>query len=316
MGERSRPRVAVLYDSKGWAFHRISQQIERHLSGMFDIVTDSFTTVSAATLAGCDACILLFYGGISFIEGKLPSRVPLITCVYDYHLWPNRAEYRKLLDRSVLRSTCVMAACPAVADLLSIRSDVRVPNILPCFDGVDSKVFASTALRQNDHIVVGWAGNSDETFHGTVKGLALISEAVALVPGARLVLADRARGAVAFEAMPAWYADIDLLVCGSACEGTPNPVLEAASCGRAVVSTDVGIVRSLFECASGSMGAVVERTVPALAEALTQRLDRSRLRQEGLCARQAVENGWDWSCKVRQFECAIRAVVGDTDVAL
>jgi glycosyltransferase involved in cell wall biosynthesis len=306
----------VLYDSKGWAFHRISQQIERHLAGVFDVVTDSFTTVSAATLAECDACILLFYGGISFIEGKLPSNVPLITCVYDYHLWPNRAEYRKLLDRSVLRSTCVMAACPAVADLLSIRSDVRVSNIIPCFDGVDSKVFAPTALRQHDRLVVGWAGNSDEAFHGAVKGLALIREAVALVPGARLVLADRAHGAVAFEAMPAWYAGIDLLVCGSACEGTPNPILEAASCGRAIVSTDVGIVRSLFECAGGPMGAVVERTVSALAEALRQRLDRARLTQEGLCARQAVENGWDWACRVQQFERAIRVVTGGSDATL
>ncbi|WZB73295.1 glycosyltransferase family 4 protein [Achromobacter xylosoxidans] len=42
--------------------------------------------------------------------------------------------------------------------------------------------------------------------------------------------------------MPAYYNSLDLYVCPSAIEGTPNPVLEAMACGVPVISTDVGIV--------------------------------------------------------------------------
>ena len=37
-----------------------------------------------------------------------------------------------------------------------------------------------------------------------------------------------------------FYNDIGTLVCFSESEGTPNPILEAAACGRAVLSTKVG----------------------------------------------------------------------------
>jgi len=43
-----------------------------------------------------------------------------------------------------------------------------------------------------------------------------------------------------------FYNRIGTLICYSESEGTPNPVLEAASCGRAVISTKVGNVPELF----------------------------------------------------------------------
>ena len=50
------------------------------------------------------------------------------------------------------------------------------------------------------------------------------------------------RDALVRKEMVAWYHDIDVLVCTSINEGTPSPVFEAASCGRAIISTDVGCV--------------------------------------------------------------------------
>ena len=46
--------------------------------------------------------------------------------------------------------------------------------------------------------------------------------------------------------MPRYYSELDLLICASEHEGTPNPVLEAMACGVPVISTDVGIVAEAF----------------------------------------------------------------------
>lgn len=43
-----------------------------------------------------------------------------------------------------------------------------------------------------------------------------------------------------------YYSDIDLYICTSKIEGTPNPVLESMACGIPVISTDVGIVPDVF----------------------------------------------------------------------
>jgi len=74
-------------------------------------------------------------------------------------------------------------------------------------------------------------------------------------------------GSQPFETIPLWMAACDLLVLPSWNEGTPNVVLEALSCGRRVLSTNVGGVPDLL--VHSSLGSMVPRKSPeALAEAL------------------------------------------------
>ena len=54
--------------------------------------------------------------------------------------------------------------------------------------------------------------------------------------------ADRQERMIPHDKMVDYYNDIDIIVCTSKIEGTPNPVLEGMACGDVVVSTDVGIV--------------------------------------------------------------------------
>ena len=46
--------------------------------------------------------------------------------------------------------------------------------------------------------------------------------------------------------MPEYYNDIDVLIILSESEGTPMPLLEALSCGKLVISTDVGIASEIL----------------------------------------------------------------------
>ncbi|HDX2677011.1 TPA: glycosyltransferase, partial [Escherichia coli] len=61
-----------------------------------------------------------------------------------------------------------------------------------------------------------------------------------------LVLADRQLGFIPHDEMVKYYSQIDVYVCPSKIEGTPNPVLESMACGVPVISTDVGVVKDAF----------------------------------------------------------------------
>jgi glycosyltransferase involved in cell wall biosynthesis len=170
-------------------------------------------------------------------------------------------------------------------------------------DAVDPELFRPTDLERFDRferpLVVGWAGNSKWLSEngGDPKGLATILEPALSVLAARGVefiadFADRNTRWRAIDEMPAYYAGIDVLVCASEIEGTPMPILEAMSCGAAVVSTDVGVTREVFGPLQSRF--IVARSPEAVADALgTLARDRALLKALSAENLTAVA-GWTW----------------------
>jgi glycosyltransferase involved in cell wall biosynthesis len=116
----------------------------------------------------------------------------------------------------------------------------------------------------------------------------------------QLRLADRAEGFRPQADMPDFYRGLDVYVCASLHEGTPNPVLEAMSCGVPVISTDVGIVPEVFGPKQRSF-ILPDRSPGALA-AVLRRLHADKtllttLRHENL---ESIQS-WDWSLRVKPF---------------
>ena len=121
-------------------------------------------------------------------------------------------------------------------------------------DGVDLDKFYPQNLERfknikNRELIIGWVGNSSwngdaKEDHKGIKTIIkpsideLISEGYKL----KLKFVDKQNGFISHDNMVNYYKDIDLYICASINEGTPNPVLEAMACGVPVISTDVGIV--------------------------------------------------------------------------
>ncbi|THD49927.1 MAG: glycosyltransferase [Bradyrhizobium sp.] len=145
-------------------------------------------------------------------------------------------------------------------------------------DGVDLELFSPIELSRFDslstrEIVVGWAGNSKWALElGDYKGVrTILKPAIEKLRESgfkiRLELADRQQRQIPHHQMQEFYGLIDVYVCASECEGTPNPVLEAMACGVPVISTDVGVVPDVFGPLQ-KMFILKTRSVDALVEAI------------------------------------------------
>lgn len=235
---------------------------------------------------------------------------PVTTAVYD-HL---------LLDASSIASRRHLYRDLICAYGVSSKRLFEIYRGIPDFaapaalleDGVDRSLFRPLGLQRFESLsqrdlVVGWVGNSAwageiEDFKGfhsiLVPALKTLED-----EGERFVarFADRQSGFIAHANMPDYYASIDVLVCVSKIEGTPNPVLEAMACGVPVISTDVGIVPDAFGRLQREF-ILRERSTVALVEAL-RRLRRDPALHSAL-SRENVEAvaTWDWALKAKAFQ--------------
>ena len=128
-------------------------------------------------------------------------------------------------------------------------------------DGVDIEKFKPNNLERfnydnikNRTIKIGWVGNSeftDSEGDSDLKGVRkiirpVLEELIQDNYPIEIKFADRKDGFIPHDKMPDYYNSIDIYICGSKNEGTPNPVLESMACGVPIISTDVGIVRDAF----------------------------------------------------------------------
>jgi len=142
-------------------------------------------------------------------------------------------------------------------------------------DVVDPDLFYPMNLQRfsdmdTRNIVIGWVGNSNwgppELDHKGLKTILKPAIEQLQDEGYRVIgkFADRNIEQTPHDDMVNYYSTIDLLVCVSRSEGTPNPVLEAMACGVPVISTDVGIVPEVLMGKQKEY--IIDRNISSLKE--------------------------------------------------
>jgi len=329
---RQRPRVALVVDIEHWAFYNIATQVERHLGSQFD-----FDIIPAAEI-GNDLRLMLmmkdydlthfFWRGaihvlkssylkkqiqsIGFSPDEIYKRCildrPVTTSVYDHlFLGDDEIKSHAHIFQDVLGYT---VSSERLRRIYASISDYPAPSLV-ITDGVDLDRFYPTKNKAfhadpAQPLVVGWAGNSAwsakiEDFKGfqTLLRPALEELSAEGIP-VKGYFADRQIRMIPHHEMPDYYSKIDVFVCSSKIEGTPNPVLEAMACGVPIISTDVGIVPEAFGPKQQEF-ILRERSKDCLKDAI-RHLHRNRsllqhLSEENLSSIQS----WAWPVKARLF---------------
>lgn len=327
-----KPRIALIVDVQDWAYGNIARQLMRRLGNHFEfrfIPMDVVDNLARALTLAEDCDVLHFFwretlgilqtdyvsaylgwGGVEYAPwlDRFVLQKAISTAVYDHLFLDDEARRKRLplfrqVDAYYVSSNKLKAIYDGIPDY------PKPAAVLP--DGVDRELFFPKDLTRlsgatSRELVVGWVGNSAwsaevEDFKGVHT---ILKPALERLQAARYrVRADFADRQVRFiphASMVDYYAGIDVLVCTSKIEGTPNPVLEAMACGVPVVSTDVGIVRDAFG-AEQRQFILADRSAACLAQALRRLLD-----EKALLARLSAENlasvtTWGWDVKALPF---------------
>ena len=296
-----KPRILIVSDVPGWAYDNVSASFMKELQQDF-----TFYKVYAQDLPMIDHhsydLVYCMYWRSDFLQRNLIPREKLCVQVASFWSWQ---EIEKItaaqLVEGYLRNACAVSVnCPGLYDLISPLH----PTVFLNPSGIDIEKFQPhppKSTKNEEVLTVGWTGST--TAHGDNKGLLdIIQPACRSLDRVQLRIVTKEKHWLPHHEMPNFYRDIDVYVCASKSEGTPNPVLEAAASGRAVISTPVGIVPMLIQ--DGKNGFIVRRDPKDIEAALTKlRDDREGCAKMGVTNRQVIEeDGWSWKYRAQNYK--------------
>jgi glycosyltransferase involved in cell wall biosynthesis len=335
---KKKKHILLVIDSYGWAFDNISKEIVRYNTN-FDINVTTYPELrnkinmnykidnyrKKSEYGYCDVdlnlsfdkVIIFWYGdNTNIILDYFKSKgIKVYICIYDYTIWTNNPN--KLIEQLckdklsyfLNKADGFLYGCDIICDQLNLNfQNIEKIHKYPCFDGVDSKLFKyynyDDSIYTKNKLIVGWIGNSDPNVHGINKGFSIIKSVVEEMSDKFIFNPqDLMVKKISHDKIPEYLSTIDIIVCFSIGEGTPNQILEASSCGKCWVSTNVGIVTPLYNTYKNNpTGIIINRIKSELKQALsTLYNNRDMIVDFGKNGRRAIEKSWDWSIKSQQF---------------
>lgn len=280
-------KLLLVADVPGWAWDHKADAIRKHLADRFECIDKIYTKqISRERLERYDA--IHFFG---WKDGLRFAR--MATAGVSSHNF--EVKHRKIAEKKMHHYRAVTAVCKMIQDKLKPYHS----KVYLCENGVDETLFHPQAKRGG--FTVGWVGQPSSKldqhgYHTIWKPLR------AELERRNIAIKERActwKTAVPQSQMPRFYCDCDVFVHTGIMTGTPNPVFEAAACGRAVVSTRIGAAPEMIS--DGWNGFIVDisddrtATVNALLDKITWLYANADACAEmGRRARAIIEKSWTW----------------------
>ena len=294
------PRLLFIVDRPNWAHDFKTRNLMRLLGSEFDIRLRYHSEVNEEDI--CEANLVLIYYWLQF--ERMQSLASAFRRNRHKLLVGISSSYELEGDRQDLGLAVIGDFASGVfVNNLSLYRQYQPRLRVPVFytpNGVDTRFyFPNTGKAPSSLLRVGWAGSltnmgSDHRgYHEFIVPAAGVVEGVELLTAAR---EERWRGP---GEMREFYRSLDVYVCASRTEGTPNPCLEAAACGVPLVTTCVGNMPELVR--HGVNGFFVARDVDDIARRLRTLRDDPNLRTA--MSRQIHHDiqAWDWSLRARAY---------------
>ena len=309
------PSILAIADRPGWAIDNKAQNLQCTLDGRYRIVRRFQHEVTEADVDAADI-VLVFY----WLELlKMPLLPESVLAQRASRLLIGICGHAELSGERRERG---LATLRRLAHAVFVNNRSLETEFAPLLDvpvhytpnGVDTSFFhppRELPERRAGKIRVGWAGSLGN-FGPALRGFHDVLEpAVAAVPGAELEAAIREQRWRNRDEMLDFYRGIDVYVCASRSEGTPNPCLEAAACGVPVLTSRVGNMPELVR--DGENGLFFDGSADDLARKLIVLRDSPQF--AGELARRMLESirAWDWRLQAENYARMFEAVLGNPD---
>ena len=336
----TKPCIALITDTDNWAFDNIANQIKKHLSYLYNfkiIPMDIIHNINHIFLLTEECDIVHFFWrehinligtpyyqsyieqlGMTYkdFEKRFIFPKKITTSVYDHLLLSEK----DISTRRKLYSSIVSGYTVSSKKLYNIYHNISLyPSpMIETPDGVDLTLFQPMNLKRlendNKELIIGWVGNSQwaselEDFKGLHTILKpAIEELISEGLNIKTYFADKQERFIPHSEMPEYYSKIDIYICPSKIEGTPNPVLEAMACGVPIISTDVGIVPEVFGSKQKHF-ILSERNINTLKDKIKEIYFNRELLV--LLSNENLEmiQEWDWSKKVQNFTIFFKKIL-------
>ena len=179
------------------------------------------------------------------------------------------------------------------------------PNTYYVPNGVDEKLFRPTKpITPYDELIVGHIGKKCKE-----KGQdSFILPAIEKAGAKSYVNTMDYRNRLPYCQMWQKYQDMDIFLVASDEDGTPNPALEAAACGRPIISNKIGNMPEFIK--DGVNGFLVEKKIGDYIEKIEWcRKNKDKVAKMGMEARKTVEKEWTWAIQSEKYRKMFRKVL-------
>lgn len=329
----TKPRVMLIPDSVCWILGTWAKEICRWNSDKYEFVIFPLEEIREneklfrCVVSETDIlhCLTAFgFSTVMEVLDKLTYRHLTVISTVNHIVEYGQIEKSLTADR-------IVVICRKYYDEL-IHSGICPDKVRLVYIGVDTEWFRpydSMRCRMElglplNEFIVGFSGKSSSD-HDARKGIDILIEALRSLTakgGDSIHLAVTGPGwerlkerwlggglrthyfpFLSREKMPEYYNSLDAYVVTARVEGGPAPLLEAMSCGRAVITTPVGTALEVVR--DGVNGLVVPIGDVGVTVARIEELKENvRLRQElGTRARETIIRTLQWQHTVGRMEC-------------
>ncbi|KKM05215.1 hypothetical protein LCGC14_1756380 [marine sediment metagenome] len=294
-------KILLLPDKKNWAFFSIAQSLVKY-NPYPDI------RLKIMNIKGGERDIkkrykkfdrILVMGWQNYERVKFLDKSVTMVGIHSFHGWDERkttpdkdAQPPSKLIKFLSQFLAVNVVSQRLANLFN-KCGINVhytPN------GVDTQIFRRISSPPiGKTLIVGYSGSKAHDWRKGVSEFIIPAAKKAKVQAKIAMLSTDAY--VPLEEMYKFYNKIDCYVCASSSEGMSLSVLEAAACGRPVITTRVSGCTEIIR--EGETGFFVDRHVKKIAKAINKMKDHNLLIGMSNAIVEDIRSNWCWSKRTK-----------------
>lgn len=220
----TKKKICFLYDTPGWAFYNKSHNLKKYLNDKYEIFIMDYRKVSEENN----------YDVIINFSPNLLKNINLKNVIHGISSKKNLSLYDEISNFKITHTNNKRSY-----ELL------KNENKFLLYNGVNTNFYFFRQRKLNDIIRIGAVGSDKMLEHKGYYRIKDILFKTSDICEDKLLFVDSENPKSASE-MRTYYQNIDILLISSVDENTPNPLLEAMSCGVPVITNDTGMAQELI----------------------------------------------------------------------